>query len=83
MGLYSTQCKSDCCHFSIGGSILLPTVAPAASTLSKQEQDRLAMPPPPAPQLSASPSADGLGDSDSADKLSVATPLADTIGSGK
>ena len=27
----------------------MPTVVPAASTLSKQEEDRLAMPPPPPP----------------------------------
>ncbi len=73
----------DCCHFFIAGGILLPTVAPAASTLSKQEQDRLAMPPPPAPQLSASPSTEGVDDSDSADKHSLAAPLASTIGSGK
>ncbi|XP_048585830.1 transcription initiation factor TFIID subunit 1 isoform X2 [Nematostella vectensis] len=30
-------------------SFILPTIAPAASTLSKEEQDRLAMPPPSLP----------------------------------
>ncbi|XP_031550015.1 transcription initiation factor TFIID subunit 1-like isoform X2 [Actinia tenebrosa] len=34
-----------------GDSLILPTVAPAASTLSKEEQDRLAMPPPPDPSI--------------------------------
>ena len=69
--------------FLTAGSILLPTVAPAASTLSKQEQDRLAMPPPPAPQLSASPSDEEMADGDSVNKQSLTTPLASTIGSGK
>jgi len=37
------------------GHLILPTIAPAASTLSKEEKDRLAMPPPPAlPLLSPS-----------------------------
>jgi len=57
-------------------------VAPAASTLSKQEQDRLAMPPPPAPQVSVSPSGEGLKDIADADKQSLAAPLAGTIGAG-
>ena len=57
-------------------------MAPAASTLSKQEQDRLAMPPPPAPQVSASPSEEGVAETADADKRLVATPLAKTIGSG-
>ncbi|KAJ7383773.1 Transcription initiation factor TFIID subunit 1 [Desmophyllum pertusum] len=39
------------------------------------------MPPPPAPQLSASPSEEGMGDSDNEDKQSVEAPLAGTIGS--
>lgn len=68
--------------FCKAGSLLLPTVAPAASTLSKQEQDRLAMPPPPTPQVSVSPSAEGIGDTVDADKPSLAAPLAGTIGSG-
>ena len=57
-------------------------MAPAASTLSKQEQDRLAMPPPPTPQVSVSPSAEGIGDTVDTDKPLLAAPLAGTIGSG-
>lgn len=41
------------------------------------------MPPPPAPQLSASPSGEGMADRDNAEKQSLTTPLASTIGSGK
>ena len=64
------------------GSILLPTVAPAASTLSKQEQDRLAMPPPATPQVSSSPLGDCTRDSVDASKPVLSTPLAGTVGSG-
>ena len=64
-------------------SILLPTVAPAASTLSKEEQDRLAMPPPPAPQVSVSPLAEGAEVTADAGKHLVDTPLANTIGAGE
>lgn len=41
------------------------------------------MPPPPAPQLSASLSGEGMTDSGNPDKQSLTTPLAGTIGSGK
>ncbi|CAH3126773.1 unnamed protein product [Porites lobata] len=61
------------------GSILLPTVAPAASTLSKEEQDRLAMPPPPAPQTSVSSAGEGAEVTADAGKR-LDTPLANTIG---
>ncbi|XP_015777598.1 PREDICTED: transcription initiation factor TFIID subunit 1-like isoform X2 [Acropora digitifera] len=75
--------REDSSKISAQGRILLPTVAPAASTLSKQEKDRLAMPPPPAPQMSASPSGDGTCDPSDPDKPALAAaPLAGTVGSG-
>ena len=40
------------------------------------------MPPPPTPQVSVSPSAEGIGDTVDADKPLLAAPLAGTIGSG-
>ncbi|XP_015772967.1 PREDICTED: transcription initiation factor TFIID subunit 1-like [Acropora digitifera] len=74
--------REDSSKISAQGRILLPTVAPAASTLSKQEKDRLAMPPPPAPQMSASPSGDGTCDPSDPDKPALAAaPLAGTVGS--
>ena len=75
--------RENSSKISAQGRILLPTVAPAASTLSKQEKDRLAMPPPPAPQVSASPSGDGTCDPADPDKPTLAAaPLAGTVGSG-
>lgn len=65
------------------GHLLLPTIVPAASTLSKHEQDRLAMPPPPTPQVSVAQSGEGARMIDSTNKDSFATPLAGTIGSGR
>ncbi|XP_074620092.1 transcription initiation factor TFIID subunit 1-like isoform X2 [Acropora palmata] len=74
--------REDSSKISAQGRILLPTVAPAASTLSKQEKDRLAMPPPPAPQVSASSSGDGTSDPSDPDKPALAAaPLAGTVGS--
>ena len=76
-------CNIGFCYTVLAnGSILLPTVAPAASTLSKEEQDRLAMPPPPAPQVSVSSGGEGAEVATDAGKR-LDTPLANTIGAGE
>ena len=76
-----TACSNGQGQAAIPG-FLLPAVAPAASTLSKQEQDRLAMPPPPPPSVSALLPGEATGDADNTGE-EVLAPLAGTIGSGK